>query len=232
MHPDRPDGIGTSMTTQESFKKRVRARMERTGERYTTARQALLARSAEAQAERTRTWASEPEMAEAKLLDATGRGWEAWCDLIDAWPGHVDGHTAVAAHLRTEQGVDGWWAQTVTVGWERITGRRLPHQMADGTFTASRTRTVVADATRLRELLIDDDHRRDLFPDRSTELRSRPTSKVIRLGLEPGRALITLEPRSDGRTRVTVSHERLPTVDDVERWRFWWAEWLEAIDEG
>ena len=46
------------MTTQESFKKRVRARMVRTGERYTTARQALLAKATGA----NRTWTSEPEM--------------------------------------------------------------------------------------------------------------------------------------------------------------------------
>ena len=62
------------MTTHESFKKRVLERMARTGERYTTARQALLARSAGARPA-GRTWVSEPEMSEEAIMSlATAAG--------------------------------------------------------------------------------------------------------------------------------------------------------------
>lgn len=218
------------MTRQESFKKRVRARMARTGERYTTARQALLTSGGARPG--GRSWASPPETAEESLRQATGRGWDEWCDVIEGWPGHHDGHTGVAAHLQERHGLDGWWAQTVTVGWERITGRRLPHQRADGTFAVGRTATVTVDADHLRALLLDDGDRADLFPGVDTALRSRPTSKAIRLTVGPGTAIVAIEPRSGGRARIAVQHEKLPTADDVERWRFWWSAWLGALDEG
>ena len=45
-------------------------------------------------------------MADDTLREATGRGWDEWCDIIDAWPGHSDGHTAIATYLHEEHGVD------------------------------------------------------------------------------------------------------------------------------
>lgn len=223
------------MTTQESFKKRVRARMARTGERYTTARQAMLAKAPAV----GRTWASQPEMGDAAVVAATGQGWNDWCDVIDGWRrdgGGEDGddgwdHAACARMLQGDRGLDGWWSQAVTGGYERISGLRLPGQMPDGTFTANKSRTVTADADELRRLLLHDGHRRDLFPGEPTELRSRPTSKSIRLGLGGGVAQIGLTAKANGRTTVTVQHEKLPSAEDIERWKFWWSEWLEAIDE-
>jgi len=220
-----------AMTTQESFKKKVRARMARTGERYTTARQAMLAKTPTV----GRTWASQPELGDDAVLAATGQGWNDWCDVIDSWRAD-DGadwdHAACARRLQAEGGLDGWWSQSVTGGYERITGLRLPGQMPDGTFTANKSRTVTADAEELRRLLLDDEHRRDLFPGQPTELRSRPTSKTIRLAIGGGVAQIGLTDKADGRTTVTVQHERLPEPEDIERWKFWWSEWLEAIDQG
>ncbi|MGH3668101.1 MAG: hypothetical protein ACRDU7_07410, partial [Acidimicrobiia bacterium] len=135
------------MTRQETFKRRIRQRMEKTGERYGAARRVLVEQSSTAGG---RSWASEPEMADATLREATGRGWDEWCDIIDAWPGHSDGHTAIATFVREEHGVDGWWAQTVTVGYERITGLRLPHQQPDGTFSAGKSSTVTGNAGLIR----------------------------------------------------------------------------------
>ena len=80
------------MTKQESFKRRVRDRMAKTGERYGAARRMLLTggdpaaahtagRSAQLVA---RPRASEPEMSDAAIQAGTGRTWDEWCNLIDA----------------------------------------------------------------------------------------------------------------------------------------------------
>jgi hypothetical protein len=216
------------MTRQETFKRRIRARMEKTGERYGAARRVLIDQSGR---NGGRAWVAEPELDDDKIREATGRGWDEWCDIIDAWPGHADGHTAIAAHLREDLGVDGWWAQSVTVGYERITGLRLPYQRPDGTFNAGKTRTVSVDMYALRGMLLDDDDRADLFPGLDTELRSKPTSKVIRLGIGPGVAQIAMDPQPDGRATISISHEKLPTAGSVEEWKGYWSDWLEAIDE-
>ena len=216
------------MTQQESFKRRVRARMDTTGERYAAARRSLLA-NAERSAERV--WVSKPEMADERVAEATGRGWNEWCDIIDAWPGRADGHAAIAAYIHDAHGIDQWWAQGITVGYERITGLRLPHQMADGTFTANKSRTLSGDAGELREMLFDPDARADLFPGVQTQMRSKPTSKSLRLSFGDERILVSIEPLADGRAKVTITHELLTDLEAVERARFYWSEWLEALDD-
>lgn len=212
------------MTRQESFKHRVRARMAKTGERYMEARRQLIERGAS-----DHRWASEPEHTNGVILDATGKGWDDWRRIIDEGPGRQAPHSAIVEHVMKEYGVGGWWAQSVAVGYERITGIRLPHQMADGTFTASKTRTIEVDGDALREMLYDSDAREDLFPGFATEMRSKPTAKVPRIGIGPGIAQISIEPKADGRTTLTVAHEKLPTPEDVEQWRAYWTEWLEAL---
>ena len=202
--------------------------MEKTGERYGAARRVLIEQSSSGK----RQWASEPEMAEDTLREATGHGWNEWCDIIDAWPGHADGHTAIATFVREEHGVDGWWAQTVTVGYERITGLRLPHQQPDGTFSAGKSRTVTVDPELLREMLLDDDDRADLFPGLETKLRSRLTSKVLRIGIGPGTAQIALDAQDDGQVKITIAHDKLPTPEAVGEWKGYWSDWLEAVDGG
>lgn len=176
-------------------------------------------------------WVSAPEQTGEAVLDATGRGWDDWRRIIDAWPGHDEGHAAVARYLEAEHGVPGWWAQSVTVGWERITGRRLPHQRADGTFSAGRSRTITADAAQLREWLLDEAARASLFPGDAPELRSRPTSRYLRLALGTGTAQLSVEPAGEGRVKVTVEHAQLRSPGEVEAWRAYWAAWLAAVDE-
>lgn len=218
----------SEMTRQEAFKRRIRERMEKTGERYGAARRVLIERSGTGR----RSWVAEPETSDDSLRAATGRGWDEWCDIIDAWPGHSGGHTAIATYVRDEHGVDGWWSQTVTVGYERITGLRLPYQRPNGTFNAGKSRTVKAEAAILKAMLLDDRDRADLFPGFETEVRSRPQSKVVRIAIGPGTAQIALDPLPDGRTKVSIAHEGLPSLDEVEPWKSYWSEWLIAVDEG
>ena len=201
--------------------------MEKTGEKYGAARRVLIEQANDREG---RTWVSEPETSQEALLAATGRGWDDWCDVIEDWSGHSEGHTAIVRYLQETHGVDGWWAQSVTVGYERITGGRLPYQQPDGTFTAGKSRTVTADGDTLRELLFNDAHRADLFPGWDTALRSKTDSKVVRIAIGPGVAQIAIDPKPDGRIRVAVAHERLPAPEDVESWKAYWADWLEAID--
>jgi hypothetical protein len=216
------------MTKQESFKRRIRERMALTGERYTAARRELMA--ATAGRARGRAWASEPEVDDDAVRRATGRGWNEWCDLIEGWPVRDQGHTAVAAHLGSALGLNSWWAQTVTVGWERITGRRLPYQMADGTFTAGRSRTVAIDAALLRGWLLDDAARAEMFPGHASALKSKATSKVLRLRMGDGTVTFAVSRTRDGRAKVAISHERLPSSAAADAWRFYWGEWLEALE--
>ncbi len=219
------------MTAHASFKKRIRDRMAKTGERYGAARRTLIEQADSADSHE-RVWVSPPEQPDASVIEHTGRSWNEWCDLIETWPEAADGHGAVAARVLAEFDVTGWWGQGITVGWERITGRRLVNQMSDGTFTAAVSRTITIDATELREMLYDDDDRSDLFGGMTSEMRSRVGVKIPRIRLDVGTVGISIEEKSDGRATVGVSHEKLTEPADVAQWKPFWAEWLEALDAG
>ena len=61
------------MTTQQTFKRRVRERMARTGERYTQARRVLLEQQAVTPRVGGREWVSQPEMSALKLSKSEKR---------------------------------------------------------------------------------------------------------------------------------------------------------------
>lgn len=223
------------MTTNASFKRRVRARMARTGEKYGAARRVLLERAGHLPGRRRRI--AEPEVDDDAVSAATGRDWDAWVALVDDRPDTVEGHQALARWLADEHGVDAWWSQTVAIGYERITGLRAVGQQSDGSFAANRSRTLVTDdgldAAALRALLLDDADREDLFGGLATELRSRPGTKALRIGMPEGVAIVAIEDvRAAGRPdrlRVAVQHGGLAAADQVEEWKAFWGDWLEAL---
>ncbi len=128
--------------------------------------------------------------------------------------------------------IDGWWSQGVTVGYERITGRRLPFQRDDGTFTAGRSRTIAVDAVALRAMLLSEADREDRFPGSKVTLRSKPTSNALRLGIDngidSGVVLIEITPQASGNVKVSVAHAKLASLDEVDAWKHYWGEWLEG----
>ena len=73
-------------------------------EKYGAARRVLIDRSARSSG---RTWVDEPELSDDRIREATGRSWDEWCELIEAWPGHGGGHGAIATWVNQEHGVDG-----------------------------------------------------------------------------------------------------------------------------
>ena len=234
--------------------------MAKTGERYVAARRALIAQTDQP---RKRVWMAEPEVSDSGVTAATGKGWEQWCDISDQWAGvnpkaetaePITDHTAIATYLRDELGVDAWWSQGVTVGYERITGLRLPYQRPDGTFTAGKSATLNVDGVQLRNMLLSDQDRQDLFPGHQTELLSRPDAKRMRVAIGTGVVEITIDPattssddsdaknetprnkvgnkaRNKVRYKVSVSHRKLSTFDEVETWKHYWGEWLAAVGD-
>ncbi|HEY9497520.1 MAG TPA: hypothetical protein VIQ78_00665 [Terrimesophilobacter sp.] len=87
---------------------------------------------------------SEQKVSDERLRAATGRVRAEWHALLDAAGAAGWTHPEIARWLYETQGVDGWWAQGITVGYEQAHGRRLPGQQADGTFSVTVTKTIAA----------------------------------------------------------------------------------------
>ena len=214
------------MTTQKTFKQRVRARAARTGESYTAARAQLL-RRADGSASPTPAPIDTKLLAgvsEEALLERTGRSLTDWFALLDAWGAESRTHTEVARWLVADHGVDGWWSQTITVGYERARGRRVLHQTASG-FSVGVTRTVAAAPEAVTAAFRDPEQRAGWLGDAPLEVRAGYAGKRGRYDWTdpPSKVWVDLVPRADGRTTVTVTHQGLPGADAVvavkERWR-------------
>ncbi|WP_084102793.1 hypothetical protein [Demequina sp. NBRC 110051] len=180
-------------------------------------------------------WISDPEIADTSLVEATGRGWDAWVAIIDAGPAAGKDHTAIADWVKAETDiVSWWWAQAVTVGYERITGLRLPGQMKDGTFTVSRTRTLSVDVPSAREVFEDEARLAASTLGLTLARSSKPGVKTPRFlaadaTLTPlGHVTFTADPSKSG-AKLTVTHEKLPTAQAAEAWKAYWAEWISRL---
>jgi hypothetical protein len=159
------------MTTQRSFKRLVRTRMEKTGESYTAARAMLLAAD-EAEP------AAPPVLmtSDENIRSRTGRGWEEWFDLLDEWGAAERSHRETARHVAELQGIDplAWNAQAVVSSYERTRGLRAAGEHADGfAITASKTAAVPVD--RLYDAFVDASLRGRWLPD--ADLRERTATR-------------------------------------------------------
>ena len=208
------------MTSQKSFKRLVRARMAKTGESYTTARMALLT----AQEPKT-TDGPALSMSEEAIQRRTGRGWEEWFDLLDAWGAADRTHTDIARWVAKEHAIDGWDAQAVTVSYERATGRRAVGQHADG-FTISASKTVAVPVDQLYEAFADGSMRGRWLPEGGLRERTALKPKSVRFDWGDGgtRVNVFFTAKGDARSTAAIQHERLPDAEEAERMRAYWRE--------
>src|SRR5947199_9183260 len=142
-----PDQRTDTMPTNKDFKRLVRARMRKTGEAYTTARAQLLNKKhAPAPAPAPATLATAADYAtlagrsDAAVKAQTGCTWERWVKALDRVAAHTWPNRRIAQYVHEKYKVPGWWAQSVTVGYERIKGLRAIGQRRDGAFEATKSK--------------------------------------------------------------------------------------------
>jgi uncharacterized protein YndB with AHSA1/START domain len=201
--------------------------MAKTGESYTAARRALISRGAKPV---TPKGAFKPRIADAKVVDATGRGWQDWFVLIDKWGGARQSHTEIARRLVDEHNVDGWWSQTLTVGYEQARGLREVGQHADG-FAVSASKTVAVPLKQLYAAFVDDKQRARWLPDAELRLRKPNPYKSARYDWEDGatRVNVFFDSPGKGKSRIAIQHERLPDSDTAAEMKAWWRERVAAL---
>jgi hypothetical protein len=215
------------MTRQKSFKRLVRARMEKTGESYTAARGSLLA------AEDSKpTEGPALTMSDDAIRRRTGRGWEEWFGLVDEWGGAERTHPEIARWVAEQHGADGWSAQAVTVNYERARGMRAVGEKADG-FGITASKTVAVPVERLYDAFVDAELRERWLP--GVELRertaTRPTTARFDWGDGETRVIVGFSAKGDAKSVASLAHERLPDAEEAERMKAFWRERVAALKE-
>lgn len=215
------------MTRQQSFKRKVRARMERTGESYTAARRQLIAAGERPAADPPEF---EPLVSEDAVRRATGRGWDQWFALLDDWGATARPHREIARWLGDEHGVDGWWSQSVTVMYERARGLRAPGQRPDG-WEVSASKTVAVPVERLFEGFSDEALRERWLPGAELSLRTATAPRSARYDWEDGstRVVVGFEAKGESKSTIAIVHQKLPDAETAEEMKAYWRERVLAL---
>jgi uncharacterized protein YndB with AHSA1/START domain len=221
------------MTKQKSFKGRVRARMDKTSESYTTARRQLLAKAGPAAPTPADAPGARRPYSDEVIRANTGRTWDEWFALLDAWGAAARPHPEIARWVVEEHGVGGWWAQGVTVAYEQARGLRAPGQRRGGLFEVNASRTVAVPVDRLYEAFADRALRERWLPGATVEVRRAQPAKSIRADWEDGstRLVIAFSARGDTRSQVALVHERVPDAGTADKLKAFWRERMAALKQ-
>lgn len=217
------------MTVQKSFKRLVRARMQKTGESYTAARSRLLA-------------ADEPNGSDGPRLSTsdeairrrTGRGWEEWFHLLDEWGAPQRTHREAALWIAEQQGAAplAWNVQAVVGSYERARGLREVGEKDDG-FAITASKTVAVAVDRLYDAFVQRSFRERWLPtaDLRERTATRPRSARFDWGDGDTRVHVTFLARGVQRSTVALEHRRLANADEADRMKAHWRERLTALKE-
>jgi Domain of unknown function (DUF4287) len=218
------------VTEDKSFKRRVRERMSKTGESYTAARGHVAQKRDRVKAARTRLAADAKPVSDQKIKEATGRTWEAWLSILDRWGARDRKHGETVDFLMTQHDVEGWYAQAITVGYERARGMRLKHQQADG-FTISASKTIAVPIDALLDAFVSSRRRKRWLTDGAMSLRTSQPGRTARFDWEDGstRVNISVIDKGPSKSMVAVAHERLADADDAETAKALWKERLARL---
>jgi hypothetical protein len=212
------------MTTDKARKRAVRSRMQKTGERYAAARRNVVGDAEPALPPRL----AEPPVSEDAIRRGTGRGWDDWFRILDTWNGTSHTHTEIARYVNGEHGIDGWWAQSVTVGYERARGMRAPNQRPEG-FEVSVSKTVDLPRMEAWRAFVEPRRRAswlDLGLRVRTGTRTMGRSARFDVPADGTRVHVSFDPKGDDRSVVTITHVKLAGAADVAVHR---ADWRERL---
>jgi len=221
------------MPKQKDLKRLVRARMQKTGESYTAARAQLVKKRAPKAATPKATPAADlaekAGMSDASVAKATGKNWKQWVAALDAKGAQTLAHGKIAALLHAEFAVPDWWAQMVTVGYERIRGLREKGQRRGGGYDVSKSKTY---PVSLAELWPAFEQRERWLGRARPTVRTTHPSKTARWKWEDGTTVaIGFTAKGAAKCQLALQHGRFATRAQADEMRAWWAERLEALGE-
>jgi uncharacterized protein YndB with AHSA1/START domain len=180
----------------------------------------------------------------------TGKGWSYWFSVLDRFDVRAHGHKSAAEHLAKDHGLSGWWAQMITVEYERMRGLRTQNQSVRGDFQVSVSRTLEVPVSVAWSALADEATLRRWWG-RSAKLDLREGGDFVHGGggrgevrrVVPGQRIrlwwqgssgksvveIRFEPRGRSRSCVVIQHSGLRQEEEMERFRRQWGEALDCL---
>lgn len=219
------------MPRDKDRKRIIRNRMKKTGESYTTARAHVISKANVKQpAARTSNHATLAGMSDDTIAAKTGRTWQEWARVLDADDAASMPHRDIAALVHRKHRVGDWWAQTVTVGYERIKGLRERGQRRSGAYEAGKSRTFNVPVKALFKAWADDATRRRWLDGVEAAVRTATPPKSIRLQWPDGTIVaVWFTAKSEGKSAVALAHTKLRDSAASAHAKKYWTDRLDAL---
>ena len=127
-------------------------------------------------------------------------------------------HRDIAILLHGKHGVADWWAQMVTVGYERIKGLRDRGQRRGGGYETTKSKTINVPVTALFRAWEHEATRRRWLDGVKASVRSSTAPKAMRLQWPDGTVVIAgFTPKGDAKSMVALAHTKLPDKESAAR---------------
>lgn len=181
---------------------------------------------------------------EARLVARTGHGWSHWFAVLDAFGAVQKGHTASARLVGEVHGVDGWYAQQITVQYERARGLRAVNQRRSGEYEVSVSKILSGDVATVARALTDTRRRASwlgateawlrkdleaaLAGAKGLRLRDRGDAR-LRFRTKTATVDVGIDPKPGGRASFAARSMKLKAKEDIDRYRTAWRKVLEAL---
>ena len=222
------------MPINKDLKRLVRRRMQKTGESYTAARAQLLQGKTPSSRPPapvpTADYAKLAGMSDAAVKAATGCDWKRWVGALDyagarEWP-----HRRIAEFVQEKFKVEDWWAQTVTVGYERIHGLREIGQRHGGAYEATKSRTFAVPVDDLFKAFSEPRTRGRWLRGAGLTVRKATANRSVRMTWKDGSSVeIWLTAKGEGKSAAQVAHRKLQDKEAAARAKAFWSERLDAL---
>ena len=209
------------MPIQKDLKKIIRARMEKTGEAYTTARLHVVSRKP--------NYAELAGMSDEAVKKATGSDWSSWVKTLDAVKANEKPHREIAQYV-SSLGTSDWWSQGVTVGYERIRGLREKGQRRGGGYEANKSRTFAVPVATLYDMFAKAPRRKRWLPI-AMKVRTSHPHKTLRASFDDGTLVQFYFVDKGAKSTVAVQHQKLASREAADATKKLWTERLDALAE-
>jgi hypothetical protein len=218
------------MPRDKDRKRIIRNRMKKTGESYTAARAHVITQPQPTPPPRMRDIAQLAGMTDDAISAKTGRTWAQWVRALDADDAASKPHRDIATLVHEKHGIGDWWAQTVTVGYERIKGLRDRGQRRGGFYETTKSRTFPVPVRRLFDAWHDEAARRRWLDGVNASVRTATAPKSIRLQWPDGTVVIAgFMRKGAGKSMVAIAHTKLADRGAADNAKTYWTDRLDAL---
>ncbi|MGB0651769.1 MAG: hypothetical protein ACPGQL_01080 [Thermoplasmatota archaeon] len=175
------------------------------------------------------------EVSSEAAKKATGRDWDEWKAHLDAAGAAEMPHKELAAWIgANEPGVSMWWAQMVTVEYERMIGRRKLAQTCAGDFQTQASKTLPGSMDdwleRWSDIMADLPAIDGVLLDEPPKTSSSEKWRYWRAALADGsRIAVTIGQKDTGKVTLAVGHTKLEDEEQVVRWKAYWKAHLAEL---